>query len=159
MKMSETISIKYGKIVGVRTSVYTIFNAAKYDANAIPEAWKKFFSMVNGTELAGLDTYYGASIPSMEMDAPMDYFAGALVAETATFPDGFESVEIPEGNYLKVIHRGSIVNLEASYKRAYMQDLGSSGKEMRPAPHLEIYNPKLDPMSNDYEMVIAIPVK
>jgi predicted transcriptional regulator YdeE len=157
--MPETISIKHGKIVGVRTSIYTIFNAAKYDAEAIPAAWKKFFSLVNGTALAGLDTFYGASIPSMDMEAPMDYFAGALLAEGAAVPDGFESVEIPEGNYLKVIHKGPITNLSASYQRAYLQELGSSGKEMRPAPHLEIYNPKLDPMDNNYEMVIAIPVK
>jgi predicted transcriptional regulator YdeE len=157
--MPETISIKHGKIVGVRTSIYTIFNAAKYDAEAIPTAWKKFFSMATGTELGGLDTFYGASIPSMDMDAPMDYFAGALVAESAAVPDGFESVEIPEGNYLKVIHTGPITNLAASYQRAYMQELGTSGKEMRPAPHLEIYNPKLDPMATNYEMVIAVPVK
>ena len=36
--MSKIINIKQGKIVGIRTSVFTIFNAEKYDAMAIPTA-------------------------------------------------------------------------------------------------------------------------
>jgi predicted transcriptional regulator YdeE len=39
-----------------------------------------------------------------------------------------------------------------------METLPASGKEMRPAPHLEIYNSDKDPMSDDYEMTIAVPV-
>ena len=157
--MSEYIEIKNSKIVGVRTSIFTIFNSEKYDAQAIPAAWKKFFSLTTGTELVGLDSYFGASIPSMDINSPMDYFAGALVDEHSEVPSGFESVEIPEGNYLKVVHKGVITNLAASYQRAYMEELPASGKEMRPAPHLEIYDPQLDPMSADYEMVIAVPIK
>jgi predicted transcriptional regulator YdeE len=157
--MPETMRIHGGKIIGVRTSIFTIFNPEKYDVKAIPTAWKKFFSMVGGTSLVGLDSYYGASIPSMDMNSPMDYFAGALLHENSEVPAGFESVDIPEGNYLKVLHTGPITNLSASYHEAYMNALGASGKEMRPAPHLEIYNPALDPMSAEYEMVIAVPVQ
>lgn len=156
--MSKFIEINSGKIVGVKTSIFTIFNPEKYDAHAIPAAWKKFFSMSIGTELVGLENYYGASIPSMDMNTPMDYFAGALVDEDAEVPAGFEIVEIPEGKYLKVLHFGPITNLAASYQRAYMEEMPISGMEMRPAPHLEIYNPQLDPMSVDYEMVIAVPI-
>jgi hypothetical protein len=36
--------------------------------------------------------------------------------------------------------------------------LTASGREMRPAPHLEIYESKKDPMAEDYEMVIGIPI-
>jgi predicted transcriptional regulator YdeE len=39
-----------------------------------------------------------------------------------------------------------------------MEEVAASGKEMRPAPHLEIYNSQLDPMSDDYTMVIGVPV-
>lgn len=157
--MFETIEFKAGKIVGIRTSIFTIFNPEKYDAQAIPAAWKKFFSTATGTSLASESILYGASIPSMDMNTPMDYFAGALMKNDAEVPEGFESVEIPEGDYLKVVHTGPITNLAASYQRAYMEVLGASEKEMRPAPHLEIYDSQLDPMSQDYEMVIAIPIK
>ena len=70
--MGETTHIKHGKIVGVQTSVFTIFNPEKYDAAAIPTAWKDFFAKAAGTPLVATSTYYGASIPSMSMDVPMD---------------------------------------------------------------------------------------
>lgn len=156
--MSEIISIKHGKLVGVKTSIFTIFNPEKYDQSAIPAAWREFFGKVQGTDLMKAETFYGASIPSMSLDAPMDYFAGAIVDLSTDVPAGFESIEIPGGNYLAVIHTGPITELAGSYHQAYMQILPTSGKEMRPAPHLEIYNPQLNPMDPDYQMTIGIPV-
>ena len=156
--MTETITINGGKIVGVRTSIFTIFNPEKYDAQAIPAAWQEFFARARGTELATTQTFYGASIPSMEADIPMDYYAGVIVDGATEVPEGFESYEIPAGDYLAITHRGPISDLAATYQQAYMKALGESGKEMRPAPHLEIYNSQLDPMSADYEMVIGVPV-
>lgn len=156
--MPDVINIKHGKIVGIKTSVFTIFNQEKYDAKAIPTAWQDFFAKARGAELANTTTFYGASIPSMSMDTPMDYFAGALVAVDTQVPEGFESVEIPEGDYLCHIHSGPITNIAGSYQKAYMETLPASGREMRPAPHLEIYNSMSDPMAEDYEMTIAVPV-
>jgi predicted transcriptional regulator YdeE len=156
--MNKVISIAGGKIVGVRTSIFTIFNPEKYDSKAIPAAWQEFFSKARGTELANTETFYGASIPSMAADVPMDYYAGVIVDAATEVSEGFESYEIPAGDYLAITHRGPITELAATYQMAYMQALGESGKEMRPAPHLEIYNSQLDPMSADYEMVIGVPV-
>jgi predicted transcriptional regulator YdeE len=157
--VSDTAHIKHGKLVGVQTSVFTIFNPEKYDAAAIPTAWKDFFAKAAGTPLVATSTFYGASIPSMSMDVPMDYFAGALVDLDFEVPAGFASVEIPEGDYLQVQHVGPISNIAASYQKAYMEALGASGKVMRPAPHLEIYNSNLDPMDSDYQMIIGVPVE
>ena len=156
--MSETIHINCGKVVGVRTSIFTIFHPEKYDASAIPAAWQEFFKKSVNTELAQAATFYGVSIPSMDLNKPMDYFAGALVDLHAEVPAGFESVEIPEGDYLAVLHSGPISNIAESYQKAYMQEIVASGKEMRPAPHLEIYPAGKDPMAADYEMFIAVPV-
>ena len=156
--MSETISINGGKLVGIKTSIFTIFNSEKYDAKAIPTAWGEFFFKAKDTELAKNEFFYGASIPSMSMDEPMDYFAGAIVPTNTEVPIGFESVEIPHGDYLEVLHKGPISDLAVTYQKAYMEALPASGFQMRPAPHLEIYNPIKDPMAADYEMVIAVPI-
>ena len=157
--MTEVINIKKGLLVGVKTSFYTIFNSEKYDPKAIPTAWQEFFTRAAGTDLANIKTFYGASIASdgMSFDVPMDYFAGTIVDENAEVPSGFESVYIPDGNYLCLMHRGPISNIAASYQKAYTETLPTSGKEMRPAPHLEIYNSEKDPMDDDYQMMIAIP--
>ncbi len=157
--MANTIHINHGKVIGIRTSIYTIFNPEKYDPRAIPSAWQEFFTKSAGLELANSNTFYGATIPSMDAQKPMDYFAGALVDADAVVPSGFQSVELPEGDYLEIIHSGPITNIAASYQRAYMEEVAASGKEMRPAPHLEIYNSQLDPMSDDYTMVIGVPVQ
>ena len=157
--MSETLHIKQGRLVGVRTSIFTIFNPEKYDASAIPTAWKEFFSKAAQSELVKTESFYGASIPSMSLDAPMDYFAGVIIDSNSDVPAGFESVEIPEGDYLAVDHVGPITNIAASYQRAYMEILPTAGMEMRPAPHLEVYNSEKNPMDPDYRMLIAIPIK
>lgn len=156
--MNQVKFLNGGKIVGVRTSIFTIFNQEKYDAQAIPTAWQEFFRNSQGTDLVKGSTFYGASIPSMSLDTPMDYFAGALVDQEYEVPAGMESVDIPAGDYLEVTHSGPITNIAASYQNAYMVALGESGRQMRPAPHLEIYNSQLDPMSDGYEMIIAVPV-
>lgn len=68
----------------------------------------------------------------MSFDAPMDYFAGAMMDSSFVVPSGFESIEIPEGNYLEVVHSGPISTIAASYQKAYMEILPISGREMRP---------------------------
>lgn len=156
--MTEIINISGGKIVGVRTSVFTIFNQERYDSQAIPTAWQDFFEKSEGMDLGHVEMFYGAAVPSMSLEVPMDYFAGALVSLECAVPGGMESVEIPRGLYLAVTHLGPISTIADSYQKAYMESLGASGREMRSAPHLEIYMPNLNPMADDYEMKICIPV-
>ena len=150
--------ISGGKIVGIRTSFFSIFNQEKYDARTIPTAWQDFFAKTLGTDLVKSETFYGASTPNMSSETPMDYFAGALVQLDAPVPSGLESLEIPEGAYLAVSHFGPISNIAASYQKAYMEELAASGREMREAPHLEIYKPDLNPMADDYQMIIGLPI-
>ena len=156
--MSQVITINKSQLIGVKTFVFTIFNQEKYDAKAIPGAWQEFFSRAAGTDLLKTEFFYGASIPNMSMDAPMEYFAGVLVDENAEVPSGFEVVDIPAGNYLSHLHTGPISNIATSYQKAYMETLPNSGNQMRPAPHLEIYVSDKDPMAEDYQMEIGIPI-
>ena len=157
--MSEVKEVRGGKLVGVKTSIYTIFNQEKYNPKAIPTAWREFFSQVNEYSQLQSTQYFGATIPSMDFDAPMDYFAGAIVPGDTEVPVGLESVEVPTGNYFVLVHNGSIMNIAGSYHSAYAVEFPAANLEMRPAPHLEIYNPELDPMAESYTMEIAIPVQ
>ena len=151
-------SIQAGKIIGVKTSFFTIMNPEKYDPQAIPSAWQEFFSLYRDSNLPKSNTFYGAAIPNNSMDTPMQYFAGILAEASLETPNGFVEVTLPEGDYFTFTHQGPISNLGESYGRAYGVELPASGREMRGAPHLEIYESEKDPMANDYEMVIAIPV-
>jgi predicted transcriptional regulator YdeE len=156
--MSKIENIAGGKLVGIKTATFTIFNQEKYDPKVIPTAWKEFFSKYQGSGLPASKVFYSAAIPNMSMDIPMDYYAGIIVDEGTPVPAGFESVVIPTGNYLCVTHNGPITELAQTFGKAYGAELPASGKEMRNAPHLEIYNSDKDPMDPAYSMEVAIPV-
>jgi AraC family transcriptional regulator len=156
--MTESKLIKGGKLIGIKTSIFTIFNQEKYDPKAIPTAWSEFFTQFRSSNLPSTTIFYGAAIPSMSADIPMDYYAGAIFDIDTECPNGLVSVEIPSGDYLCVTHTGPITSIAETYGRAYGVEFPASGNEMRNAPHLEIYNSDKDPMDADYTLEIAIPI-
>lgn len=157
--MGEVKTIQGGKLIGVKTSIFTIFNQEKYDPKAIHSAWGNFFEKYRQSILPTTTLFYSAAIPNMSMENPMDYYVGCIVDQSIGVPEGFDSVEIPTGNYLCVTHNGPITNLAATFAQAYGVDLPASKAEMRNAPHLEIYNSDKDPMSEDYSLDLAIPIQ
>ena len=156
--MSQIREVPAGKVVGIKTSFFTIMNPEKYDERAIPGAWQSFFKQYRSSGLPQLNAFYGAVVPSDSMDIPMTYVAGVLVDANTEVPEGFESVDIAAGKYFCSKHVGPMVNLGPSYGNAYGVEFPNSGLEMRPAPHLEIYESDKEPMDSDYEFIIAIPV-
>lgn len=157
--MSEIKSIASGKIVGVETSFYTIMNPEKYDPTAIPNSWQAFFSKYHSTDLPKTNVFYGAVIPNNDINSPMAYVAGVLVTENHVVPEGMVEIDFPGGEYFCVTHKGPVTELATSYPKAYVEEFPKAGREMRNAPHLEIYESDKDPMDSEYEMVIGIPVK
>ena len=157
--MSETRKIEGGKLIGIKTSIFTIFNQEKHDPKAIQQTWSTFFEKYRQSELPAETIFYSAAIPSMALDVPMDFYVGAIFPESTEVPSGFDSVTIPTGNYLCVAHRGPITNLAATFAQAYGVDLPAAKVEMRNAPHLEIYNSDKDPMAEDYSLDLAIPIQ
>ena len=146
-------------ICGVSVDIYSIMIADKYDPQAIPSAWQKFWSVFPKESLPANSEAYGVSFPIETEPGKLHYVAGVEVAEGFTAPTGFEVCEIPAGNYLKLQHSGKIMSLSESYGQAYGVEFPKSGLEMRAAPHLELYDSNLDPMSDEFKMGILIPTK
>lgn len=157
--MSDVRNLPGGKLIGVKTSIFTIFNQEKYDPKVIHAAWSTFFEKYRSSSLPKTSIFYSAAIPSMALDVPMDFYVGTIVDVSLEVPTGFESVEIPTGNYLCVTHNGPITKLATTFGQAYGAELPASKAEMRNAPHLEIYNSDKDPMAEDYSLELAIPIK
>lgn len=156
--MSEIIEIPGGKIVGVKTSIFSIMNQEKYDPSAIPAAWQKFYAKLSESGIAEQSSLYGITIPSNDFNSPMDHYVGALIDRAQPTPAGYVEYEFPAGSYFCVTHSGPISGLGDSYGVAYGQEFPAAGLEMRVAPHIEIYDPSKDPMSADYKMLIGIPI-
>lgn len=157
--MSEVRKIAGGKLIGIKTSIFTIFNVEKYDAKLIQQTWSSFFEKYRQSNLPAETTFYSAAFPSMAADVPMDFYVGAIFAESEEVPSGFDSVAIPGGNYLCVTHNGPITNVATTFTQAYGVELPAAKVEMRNAPHLEIYNSDKDPMAEDYSLDLAIPIQ
>jgi AraC family transcriptional regulator len=75
-------------------------------------------------------------------------------------PDGFEIVDLPEGDVAIGVHRGPYTELEDSYRWLYGQRLPSSGREPADRPTYEIYvdDPETT-KSEELRTLICIPLK
>lgn len=146
-------------ICGVAIDIYSIMITDKYDPKAIPNAWQQFWKEFPKESMPSDSKAYGVSFPIESEPGKLHYVAGVEVATDFKAPAGFETCVIPAGNYLHLEHQGNIMNLAPSYGEAYGVEFPKAGLEMRPAPHLELYNSELDPMTDEYKMGILIPVK
>jgi AraC family transcriptional regulator len=146
-------------ICGAPTELYSIMISDLYDPTAIPNAWKKFWAEFPKSDMPEGGSAFGVVTPIDGTSGKLHYVAGVEVADGYVAPEGFELTTIPAGNYLEVMHTGNIESLAPSYAEAYGVVFPSAGLEMREAPHIELYNAMLNPMADDYEMGILIPVK
>ena len=146
-------------ICGAPTDLYSIMISDLYDPTAIPNAWKKFWTEFPKSDMPKGHQAFGVVTPIDGTSGKLHYVAGVEVSVGYVAPEGFELTTIPAGNYLEVVHVGNIESLAPSYSEAYGAVFPSSGLEMREAPHIELYNASLNPMADDYEMGILIPVK
>jgi AraC family transcriptional regulator len=146
-------------VCGIAVDIYSIVIPEKYDPTAIPGAWQKFWAEFPKSDLSDSYESWGVSTPIEGSQGQLRYVAGVEVAADYVAPSGFELVTIHPGNYLEVTHTGPISTLAQSYGEAYGVVFPSTGLEMRAGQHLELYDERLKPMDDNYEMKILIPVK
>lgn len=158
IKNNGETTFKEKIICGISVDIFSIMMADKYDPKAIPSAWQRFWREFPKDFLPTDSKAYGVSFPIVTEPGKLHYVAGVEVVKGFTAPIGFESCVIPAGKYLNFEHSGNISNLAQSYGEAYGVEFPNSGLAMRPAPHLELYDATLDPVSDDYKMGILIPI-
>ena len=155
---NEVQSFSERIICGAPVDIYSIMIPDLHDPMAIPTAWKKFWSEFPKSDLPAGNDAYGVSIPLEDSPGMLHHIAGVEVNADYVAPEGFELVTIPAGNYLALTHEGDISTLNQSYADAYGVVFAESGNEMRPGPHLELYDSMLNPNSDDFTMGILIPI-
>ena len=158
IKNHGVISFNDKTICGVSVDIYSIMIADQYDPKAIPMAWQQFWKDFPKESIPSDSKAYGVSFPIETEPGKLHYVAGVEVTKDFNPIAGFEICTIPAGNYLNLEHVGNILELATSYGEAYGVEFPKTGLEMRSAPHLELYDSKLDPMTEDYKMGILIPI-
>ena len=121
-------------------------------------SWQKFWKEFPKESVPADSSAYGVSYPITTEPGKLHYVAGVEVSKDFVAPEGFEICTIPSGNYYHLEHQGNISELAQSYGEAYGNEFPKAGLEMRPAPHLELYDANLNPTSDEFSMGILIPV-
>ncbi len=108
----------------------------------IQTAFEKLGAVAGRAGLFGRD---GVTMLGVYYDNPQTTPAEELRSDAAlTFPDNEEVPEglsehrLPEGRFLKVVHRGSYENLPQAWEAAFAA-IAENGHQMRNAPNYEMY--------------------
>lgn len=151
------------KTVGLSTRFVSGITPDANNFKLIPPLWGKF--MARHHEITGRSSAlnYGVVICLDEHDKKthpdeMLYFAGAPIESSATPPRGMMTLIIPPGDYAIFVHRGPVEEIRRTLDHIYGSWLPQSGRTLRDAPHLEIYDERFKLGSPDSEFEIAVPV-
>lgn len=87
------------------------------------------------------------------------YMACVEVSDTSSVPEGTVARTIPAANYAVFTHKGTLDKLGDTFNYIYQTWLPKSGREMA-VPHcFELYDQRFNPVSEDSELDIYVPVK
>lgn len=87
------------------------------------------------------------------------YMACAEVKGLEDIPEGMTAMTIPAGNYAVFTHKGSLDKMSLTMKYIYGSWLPKSGKKLRNAPEIEIYDQRFKLGSDDSELDVYIPIQ
>lgn len=129
----------------------------------IPDLWDRFIARMGeikhrknkGVTLGICDHVEGYDPNKSEFS----YQAGVEVKEYSFIPDGMILKEIPKQKYVVFTHRGSVKELEDTYRYIYSTYFFKSNHEPIDAPDFELYDERFKGEENDSEMEIYIPIK
>lgn len=157
------IQLPEKKVVGLGTKFISILSPDKNNMSTIPELWDQFIQQQNeiasrvGYACLGLVEALPKGAGKSHPDE-MFYIACAEVSDIRSAPRGMISRVIPAGRYASFTHLGKLHRLEQTMKYIYGSWLPISQVQLRDAPHLELYDQRFDPGSDQSEFDILLPV-
>jgi predicted transcriptional regulator YdeE len=144
-------------VVGV-SGVFIGAMAPQSDAHTvIPQLWIQLMQSVG-------DDFYNANwsvgvMSDAEDGNKMNYLAGMRLSDRDGQRDGMDVIELRGGKYVACEHVGSIDGLGATTGWFYGEYLPTSAWKIRNGYHLEIYDERFNPDSDDSVMLICAPVQ
>ena len=158
------ITLSEKKVIGISGKFISIMSEEHNNDIVIPQLWDTYIKRRNEIEGAVAEYDLGVISPVLPPDtkthpAEMLYMAGTEVNSLDNVPAGMTAKTIPAGNYAVFTHRGPINKFADTMLYIFDQWLPTSGKQIRKAPELEIYDHRFNPTADDSEMEICIPVE
>jgi AraC family transcriptional regulator len=151
------------KMVGLGTNFISIQSPDKNNMKKIPQLWGQFMSQISRIPNRAGHACYGLveGLPESESKSHPDelfYIACAEVTQIDSIPPGMIQRVVPAGRYAAFTHKGKLDGLEQTMIYIYRTWLPKSGVQLRKAPHLELYDQRFVPGSDQSEFDILLPV-
>jgi AraC family transcriptional regulator len=158
------IQLPEKKIVGLGTKFISILSPDKNNFSTIPPLWQKFMRQISKIPHKAGDTCFGLveSLPGNERKSHKDemfYVAGAEVTDFGAVPAGMLQRTIPAGRFATFTFKGKLDGLEQTMNAIYGTWLPKSKVKLRDAAHLEFYDRRFIPGSDQSEFDILLPVE
>jgi AraC family transcriptional regulator len=152
----EYKEMKKGKMIFVGVGVDTAVSNAPKDC---PAVWGKFMSNYKQIEnyIGGMKNYGVSTTQNVNM-CTFRYTAAAEVSELGEIPEGMETMELPESNYLIFEHRGKLDSLGQTYGKI-MEFIPTTGKKQNPKHWVEFYDHRYHGDKEESVFEIWVPIK
>jgi AraC family transcriptional regulator len=142
-------------------------SAVSPDANnfsVIPKLWNDYMKRRGTIENRVSPTEYGVVICLGEKDHKshpdeMLYIAGTAVTGAKHIPEGMVHARVPAGEYAVFTHKGPVENITHTVNFIYASWLPKSGRKLRNAPHLEVYDQRFKLGQPDSELEVCVPLE
>jgi AraC family transcriptional regulator len=152
------------KMIGLGTKFISVLSPDKTNFKAIPKLWDQFVKRSADIKNKIGDASYGLveQLPEADKKSHPDellYIAAVEVADVDSVPAGMLHRVVPAGRYASFTHKGKLDGLEQTMKFIYQSWLPKSETKLRDAPHLELYDHRFNPGSDQSEFDILLPVR
>ncbi len=158
------IEIQGKKVVGLGTNFISILSPEKNNHIVLPKLWDSYLK--RSSEIKSRTGRFDIGLCEAVADAskkvhPDEYFymACAEVQSFDSVPAGMVEKVVPAGAYAVFTHRGGLDKLEHTMSYIFGSWLPKSGKTLREAPDLEIYDERFKFGSESSEVDIYIPIQ
>lgn len=150
------------KVVGLSDKFVSILSPEKNNHIVIPALWDKYLPRRSEILNAKASVDFGVCLPvdTQNKNHPDEclYMACAEVSDFDQIPSGMVKKQIPAGEYAVFTHKGKLDKLDHTMNYIYGAWLPKSGRKLREAPDLELYDQRFNTESESSEFDIYIPI-
>lgn len=151
------------EVVGLGTKFISILSPEKNNHILIPKLWDDYFARQKEIINRAKPYDLGVCMPvsnEMQKSHPDEcfYLACTEVKDLAHVPLGMVTRTIPAGEYAVFTHKGLLSKLDHTMNYIYGSWLPKSGRKLREAPDLELYDQRFSANSEQSEFDIYIPL-
>lgn len=149
------------KMIGFAGNFISVRSPEKNNMVVIPKLWQSYMPRRHEIKNAKSLMDLGVCYPVDEKSHPEEcgYIAGAEVTSLDEIPEGMTGFTIPASEYAVFTHKGVLDTIEHTMNYIFGSWLPKSGRKLKVAPDIEMYDQRFKLNHPDSELDIYIPIE